>query len=763
MKRRPPWMHLYMLFCALLLSMLAGCDGPADEGGVSVGVSAQALSGADVTKITVTISGAGITPDIVQDLVQSNGQWGGIIGGVPAGSNRTVLADAYDAADTKIYSGQVTGVTVTSGVTAAVIIVLQDQTAPDPFTNSAPRITGLLASASQVEPGQTVDLTLTAVDADGDPLTYVWTSPAGSFAGGGTATPTWTAPGAEGDDTLSVSVTDGKGGQAGISLTIAVFSAEGGVGVSVSFNTWPVVSQVTATPGQVDVGQTSVLDVQAVDGDGDALTYAWSDSGCGGSFNNAAVKSPVWTAPAVIPPGGACALVVTVSDGNGGNTTGTLNVNVGLPVVPNASPVIDQTFQSTATVAAGGTVVFQVQAHDPEGAAVSFAWSALEGGLGAPVTGATTSQVTWTAPASGGPFTVSAIVSDVAGAKTQRTFVVSSSGIQIIAGDSHTLLLKSDGTLWATGWNAFGQLGDGTSTDQHGFVQVLTGVASVSAGPVHTMAVKTDGTLWATGFNDYGELGDGTTTSSLVFEQVLTGVAVAVAADAHSLALKTDGTLWGTGYNGDGELGDGTTIDRHGFVKVLSGVAGVSARWDHSLALKTDGTLWATGRNAEGQLGDGTTNNSSVFLPLLANVMSCSAGYSHSLAVKSDGTLWATGLNDSGELGDGTTTAVTVYTKVSNDVRSASAGGVYSMAVKNDDALFGSGQNADGELGDGTTTDSHGFLQVSAGVRSVSTGYTHTLAVKTDNTLWATGSNFYGQLGDGTTTDRIGFVQVPVP
>lgn len=126
---------------------------------MSVGVSAQALSTADVSKLTVTVSGGGIAPDIVQDLVQSNGQWSGILGGIPAGANRTVSADAYDAGNSKIYSGQVSGVTVASGVTAAVILVLQDSAGCTPFYNSAPRITAVVASASEVEPGQTVDLT----------------------------------------------------------------------------------------------------------------------------------------------------------------------------------------------------------------------------------------------------------------------------------------------------------------------------------------------------------------------------------------------------------------------------------------------------------------------------------------------------------------------------------------------------------------------------------------------------------------------------
>ncbi|MDH7483524.1 MAG: InlB B-repeat-containing protein [Spirochaetales bacterium] len=79
------------------------------------------------------------------------------------------------------------------------------------------------------------------------------------------------------------------------------------------------------------------------------------------------------------------------------------------------------------------------------------------------------------------------------------------------AGAAHTMILKADGTLWATGDNYFGQLGDATTTYRHIPVQVMTGVQAVAAGGLHTMILKTDGTLWATGNNKSGQLGDGTT------------------------------------------------------------------------------------------------------------------------------------------------------------------------------------------------------------------------------------------------------------
>src|SRR2546422_8652574 len=85
---------------------------------------------------------------------------------------------------------------------------------------------------------------------------------------------------------------------------------------------------------------------------------------------------------------------------------------------------------------------------------------------------------------------------------------------QVSAGDSHTVALKSDGTLWAWGFNTNGQLGDGTTTSRPSPVQTGTEASwmAVSAGGNHTVALKSDGTLWAWGYNRSGEVGDGTTS-----------------------------------------------------------------------------------------------------------------------------------------------------------------------------------------------------------------------------------------------------------
>jgi alpha-tubulin suppressor-like RCC1 family protein len=107
-------------------------------------------------------------------------------------------------------------------------------------------------------------------------------------------------------------------------------------------------------------------------------------------------------------------------------------------------------------------------------------------------------------------------------------------------------------------------LGDGTQTSRSTPVQVrnLTGVVAVAAGGSHSLAVKSDGTLWAWGWNLRGQLGDGTTTDSREPKQVLTGVVAMEAGNSYSLAVKSDGTLWTWGANDQGQLGDGTTTSR---------------------------------------------------------------------------------------------------------------------------------------------------------------------------------------------------------
>ncbi|MGW4165023.1 RCC1 domain-containing protein [Streptomyces sp. NPDC004788] len=95
----------------------------------------------------------------------------------------------------------------------------------------------------------------------------------------------------------------------------------------------------------------------------------------------------------------------------------------------------------------------------------------------------------------------------------------------VAAGDVHSLAVRADGTVVSWGFNGSGQLGDGTTTSRNVPVQVcapgsctshLTGVIAVAGGITgsHSLALRSDGSVRAWGLNDNGQLGDGTTTNA---------------------------------------------------------------------------------------------------------------------------------------------------------------------------------------------------------------------------------------------------------
>jgi alpha-tubulin suppressor-like RCC1 family protein len=169
---------------------------------------------------------------------------------------------------------------------------------------------------------------------------------------------------------------------------------------------------------------------------------------------------------------------------------------------------------------------------------------------------------------------------------------------QISAGPGFSLAIKTDGTLWAWGINADGNLGLNDRTSRNSPVQVGSlsdwkGIAASGAGGVgqeHTIAIKTNGTLWAWGTNADGQLGLGDIThrSSPIQIGALTNwSSIAKSHGDHSLAIKTDGTLWSWGRNDDGRLGDGTTTHRSSPVQIgtLTNWSQVYGGGFHSLAL----------------------------------------------------------------------------------------------------------------------------------------------------------------------------------
>ena len=326
-----------------------------------------------------------------------------------------------------------------------------------------------------------------------------------------------------------------------------------------------------------------------------------------------------------------------------------------------------------------------------------------------------------------------------------RTGVLAGKTVSALAsGSQHHLALCTDGTLAAWGWNASGQLGDNTTTDRLipapvDAATILTGspVIAIAAGMSHNVALRY-GSLATWGSNAFGQLGDGSTTDRhlpvpVSLSKITYSSPVAVSAgNQHTLVLCYDGTLVSWGENNHGQLGNNSTSDSHVPVWVplwyYSPVA-IAAGGDHCLVLCSHGTLVTWGANTFGQLGNSSTADSS--LPVAVNAKGVlagktpslvAAGGSHNLALCSDGTLVAWGLNADGQLGNNSTTSSSVPVAVSKTgvlagkkIISIAAGASYSMALCSDGTLAAWGSNAQGQLGNTTSVRSPVPVAVAGG------------------------------------------------
>ena len=147
--------------------------------------------------------------------------------------------------------------------------------------------------------------------------------------------------------------------------------------------------------------------------------------------------------------------------------------------------------------------------------------------------------------------------------------------------------------------------------------------ASGVLGMEHTLVLSDQNELYAFGYNAYGQLGNGTTEDSDKLVKVLDSVVQIAAGENHSLALLDDGTVWAWGLNSKGQLGTGNGNNADKPVKIMDGAASISASANHSAALKTDGTVWVWGSNEAGQLGkSGGDSNVPVQIDISENMAS---------------------------------------------------------------------------------------------------------------------------------------------
>jgi hypothetical protein len=262
----------------------------------------------------------------------------------------------------------------------------------------------------------------------------------------------------------------------------------------------------------------------------------------------------------------------------------------------------------------------------------------------------------------------------------------------LAAGGRHTVGIKPDGTVIATGNNDEGQCN----------VDWWTDIEHVAAGFSHTVGLRETGTVVATGRNNEGQCNvDNPFTWS--------NIELVVAGDWHTVGLRNDGTVVATGKN-DEEQCD---------VISWTGIQQVAAGGAHTVGLTSAGAVVATGRNIEGQCDVGSWTDIELVV----------AGHAHTVGLKDDGHVVATGNNDDGQCNvDGWM-----------NIQQVAAGRANTVGLMEDGTVVATGRNDEGQC------DVSGWTNI---VEVVAGGW-HTVGLKDCGTVVATGSNDEGQCDVG--------------
>jgi alpha-tubulin suppressor-like RCC1 family protein len=335
----------------------------------------------------------------------------------------------------------------------------------------------------------------------------------------------------------------------------------------------------------------------------------------------------------------------------------------------------------------------------------------------------------------------------------------------------HILGIKNDGKIWVIGRNNFGQLGIGNTTDSPALIQITSDISGctpryISCGDSHTMVLMTNGTIWGTGLNTSGQLGLGDISNRNTLTRITSDISGCTPQSIscggyHTMVLMTDGTIWGTGANSYVQVYNTgsnifTTLIRCTDYEGNGGTPRfISCGEYYTMVLMTDGSIWGNGRNNYGQIGLGFSGTIATISRITSDISGCtplsvSCGANHTMILMTNGTIWGTGLNSNGQLGLGDTSDRNRLTRITSNIgrstpKTISCGYSHTMVLMTDGTIWGTGLNNYGQLGLGNTSDRNTLSQITSNIDgsnplSISCGSDHTMVLMTDGTMWATGN-----------------------
>lgn len=293
--------------------------------------------------------------------------------------------------------------------------------------------------------------------------------------------------------------------------------------------------------------------------------------------------------------------------------------------------------------------------------------------------------------------------------------------------------LKNNGDLWMSGWNSIGQFGIGNKVTISSPIQIpgkFICISGNSASDHVNLFIKQDNTLWASGCNRFGQLGQSNIINQSSMVQIPGNWISIGNGQFTSFGIKSDCTLWAWGYNAEGGLGNNSIISRNSPVQVPGNWICVSggAQSETSFGIKSDCTLWAWGRNYSGMFGLSYPNSCLVSSPIQipGTWIDISVSGTHIAAIKSDCTLWTWGNNTYGQMGDNTINDRSSPIQVPGNWISAKAGYYQTIGLKSNCTLWSWGQSPNG------VTPTRGIsspVQIPGNYTYISTGCLNSIAL----------------------------------
>ncbi|EGT3747753.1 TPA: hypothetical protein ACX2B6_000989 [Clostridioides difficile] len=326
---------------------------------------------------------------------------------------------------------------------------------------------------------------------------------------------------------------------------------------------------------------------------------------------------------------------------------------------------------------------------------------------------------------------------------------------------NYTFGLKNNNILYGCGDNSNFQLGLGEdNTTRKLFTKIpniSTNIKKVACGESHAVILTSDGELLVAGINTDGQMGlglekVGKTVST--FEKVpeIKGVKDIACGLQSTYLLYNDGTLYVAGNNLYGQLGLGTngaSANVNTFTKVdVDNVKAVFSYNKSAFIIKNDNKCYSTGFNNQGQLGLGDKNNRDLFsLVSINDVKTIACGSEHTVLMTYNNDIYGCGK----EKCFGNALQSSLFTKIEEvNIKTIACGHGNTMLIDNKGTLKVAGNNDIYQLGIANYSENidNSFIDLKNIVaKNIFIGLSHSILIDSNNDSYCTGDNTYGQLG----------------